>query len=120
MQRHSVIFSKHIRGDLTPPQWSALFTLLERGACSQNHLGRMTAMDVATIKGVVDRLKLKGLTKIGVDPSDNRRRVVELTMEGRRLARSSVARAGRITELTLAPLDGAARKTLLSLLSRLR
>jgi len=30
--------------------------LTETGPCSQNLLGRLTAMDVATIKGVIDRL----------------------------------------------------------------
>ena len=55
-QRHATIFAREIGINLTPTQWAALAKLTETGPCSQNHLGRLTAMDVATIKGVIDRL----------------------------------------------------------------
>src|SRR5579871_5825769 len=55
-QRHSGIFSRLMGNDLTPTQWAALAKLKEIGPCSQNLLGRLTAMDAATIKGVIDRL----------------------------------------------------------------
>jgi MarR family transcriptional regulator, lower aerobic nicotinate degradation pathway regulator len=55
-QRHATIFAKEIGINLTPTQWAALAKLTETGPCSQNQLGRLTAMDVATIKGVIDRL----------------------------------------------------------------
>ena len=41
-------------------QWAALAKLAEVGECSQNLLGRLVAMDVATIKGVVERLVRRG------------------------------------------------------------
>ena len=50
--------------DLTPTQWAALAKLRELGDCSQNHLGRLTAMDAATIKEVVDRLTVRGFTTV--------------------------------------------------------
>jgi hypothetical protein len=53
-QRHTTIFAAKMIEDLTPTQWAALAKLRELGDCSQNHLGRLTAMDAATIKGVVD------------------------------------------------------------------
>lgn len=62
-QRHSSIFSRDIGTNLTPTQWAALSKLAETGPCSQNQLGRLTAMDVATIKGVIDRLTARGLTE---------------------------------------------------------
>jgi hypothetical protein len=52
---------------------------------------------------VVERLKLKALTKVGVDPSDNRRRVIKLTVDGGLLARGSIVKAARMTESTRAP-----------------
>jgi hypothetical protein len=55
-QRHAAIFAREIGVNLTSPQWAVLSKLAETGACSQNQLGRLTAMDVATIKGVIDRL----------------------------------------------------------------
>jgi DNA-binding MarR family transcriptional regulator len=47
-QRHATIFSREIGINLTPTQWAALAKLTETGPCSQNQLGRLTAMDVAT------------------------------------------------------------------------
>ena len=43
---------------------------------SQNRLGRLKAMDVATIKGVIDRLTARGLTETSADPKDGRRLLV--------------------------------------------
>ena len=80
-QRHSVIFQQHVPLDLTPPQFSVLMKVLELGSCSQNELGRRTAMDVATIKGVVDRLRTRKLVTVRSDLKDKRRSVVEPTEE---------------------------------------
>ena len=55
-QRHATIFAREIGINLTSPQWAALSKLAETRPCSQNQLGRLTAMDVAAIKGVIDRL----------------------------------------------------------------
>src|SRR6202049_3588357 len=78
-QRHATIFARDIGINLTPTQWAALAKLLESGPCSQNQLGRLTAMDVATIKGVIDRLTARGLTETSSDPADGRRLLVRLT-----------------------------------------
>ena len=51
-QRHTTIFAAEMIESLTPTQWAALAKLREVGDCSQNHLGRLTAMDAATIKGL--------------------------------------------------------------------
>ncbi|MBN9002075.1 MAG: MarR family transcriptional regulator, partial [Rhizobiales bacterium] len=75
-QRHTSIFAASIGSQLTATQWAALSKLAEAGPCSQNQLGRLTAMDVATIKGVIDRLTARGLTETGPDPRDGRRLLV--------------------------------------------
>src|SRR6478735_9659946 len=85
-QRHATIFAREIGINLTPTQWAALAKLTETGACSQNQLGRLTAMDVATIKGVIDRLTARGLTETSPDPEDGRRLQVSLTRAGQQLA----------------------------------
>ena len=59
-QRHVAIFASHI-ADLTPPQFAALAKLSDVGETSQNQLGQLIAMDAATVKGVIDRLKSRGL-----------------------------------------------------------
>src|SRR5271168_4253012 len=78
-QRHATIFATRIGNDITPTQWAAMAKLYEAGATSQNQLGRMTAMDVATIKGVVDRLAKRGLIATMADKTDARRRLVALS-----------------------------------------
>jgi DNA-binding MarR family transcriptional regulator len=119
-QRHTTIFASHIGDELTPTQWAALVKLSEIGPCSQNFLGRLTAMDAATIKGVVDRLTKRRLTETMPDPEDSRRRLVALTPAGERLLRERVAAAAEITGRTLAPLAAADRAALLRLLKKLR
>ena len=119
-QRHSSIFSRDIGTNLTPTQWAALSKLAETGPCSQNQLGRLTAMDVATIKGVIDRLTARGLTETSQDPEDGRRLLVSLTRAGQQLAEKLAPNALAITRETLAPLDAKEREMLMALLSKLR
>jgi DNA-binding MarR family transcriptional regulator len=119
-QRHAVIFSAGIGSDVTPTQWAVLSKLYEMGPTSQNQLGRMTAMDVATIKGVVDRLMKRGLIGTRPDAADARRRLVVLTRAGRAMAEALFAHAFAISEATLAPLSEPERKTFQRLLSKLK
>jgi len=119
-QRHAAIFTRDIGINLTPTQWAALAKLNEAGPCSQNQLGRLTAMDVATIKGVIDRLTARGLTETSPDPEDGRRLLVSLTRTGREMAEKAAANALAISRVTLAPLDSKEREMLIGLLKKLR
>ena len=119
-QRHCVIFSAAFGDELTPTQWAVIAKLGEIGRCSQNLLGRQTAMDVATIKGVIERLARHDYVQTVVDPSDRRRLVVSLTAAGLALYDSKVAVAAAVSGETLEPLTGSERDTLLKLLKRLR
>jgi DNA-binding MarR family transcriptional regulator len=118
-QRHTTIFAAEMIDGLTPTQWAALAKLSEVGDCSQNHLGRLTAMDAATIKGVIDRLTGRGFTTVRPDPVDGRRLVVALTPMGSDLYDRAAPIAGLITDKTLEPLDADERSTLVALLRRL-
>ena len=119
-QRHTTIFFDEINDNLTPTQFSALVKLDEVGECSQNLLGRHTAMDAATIKGVTDRLKKRGLVDTVPDLEDKRRLLLTLTKQGKAVARSAAARGAEVTERTLAPLTVTQRNTLLKLLKKLK
>ena len=119
-QRHSAIFARDIGINLTPTQWAALVKLAETGPCSQNQLGRLTAMDVATIKGVIDRLTARGLTESGADPTDGRRLLISLTRLGQQAAEKGAMNATAITKETMAPLDAKERDSLIALLRKLR
>lgn len=118
-QRHTTIFAERMIEELTATQWAALAKLHERGALSQNLLGRHTAMDAATIKGVVDRLTARGFTTGKPDPTDARRLRIALTNEGRGVVKRAVSVALAITEETLRPLSATERKTLMRLLAKI-
>jgi len=117
-QRHLTIFAENIP-DLTPTQFAALCKLDEYGAASQNELGRKTSMDATTIKGVVDRLRQRGLVLSTPDGNDKRRIVVEITALGRATYTQYIAAALKISEQTLAPLSKAERAIFIALLAKL-
>jgi DNA-binding MarR family transcriptional regulator len=119
-QRHTLLFAEKMGADMTPTQWAALAKLGEKGPCTQNLLGRLTAMDAATIKGVIDRLCKRGLTETNPDPEDGRRLVVELTAAGQALVDQASASALAVTEDSLAPLSAGEREIFLELLKKLR
>ena len=119
-QRHAAIFTSGVDGDITPTQWAALAKLREAGPLSQNLLGRHTVMDGATVKGVIDRLLLRGLVEARPHPEDGRRRLIDLTEAGRDLVDNLAPRALLISAETLAPLEIAERQTFMRLLLKLR
>ncbi len=119
MQRHTSIFMGSMIEELTQTQFAVLAKLFEVGPCSQNHLGRLVYLDAATIKGVVDRLGLRGFITTGSDPSDRRRRAVSLTLDGTRVVEEAIKVAAGITAKTLLPLTADEQRVLLRLLKKL-
>jgi DNA-binding MarR family transcriptional regulator len=119
-QRHTTIFQDGM-GDvqLTPTQYAALVKIRDVGQISQNQLGRLTAMDPATIQGVVQRLAGRGLVDRTPDPHDKRLMQLRLTAKGRALVQAAIAHGVAITEATLAPLSETERPLFLSLLRKL-
>ena len=118
-QRHVAIFAGMMGDRLTTTQWAALSKLREIQPSSQNQLGRETAMDVATIKGVVDRLVVRGLVQTEQDPKDGRRLVLSLTEEGLAAIKRNVEIAAAVTDETLSPLSSAERMMLIELLRKI-
>lgn len=118
-QRHTGIFAAHMPDDLTPTRFAAMARLYERGALSQNELGRLTAMDVATIKGVVDRLRQRSLVFSEKDKTDARRQIISLTEKGRALMENVLQEARAISRETVKPLSAEESRTLISLLKRI-
>jgi MarR family transcriptional regulator, lower aerobic nicotinate degradation pathway regulator len=118
-QRHVALFTARMGDRLTTTQWAALSKLREIQPTSQNQLGRETAMDVATIKGVVDRLVARDLVQTAPDPNDGRRLILSLTGEGESLIERNVGAALTVTEETLAPLTSGERMMLIELLRKI-
>jgi DNA-binding MarR family transcriptional regulator len=119
MQRHTSIFTSRMIEGLTQTQFAALAKLYEVGPCSQNHLGRLIYLDAATIKGVVDRLHLRGFVTALNDPKDRRRRAVALTDRGRQVTEAAMRVAAEITAATLAPLTADEQRQISKLLRKL-
>jgi MarR family transcriptional regulator, lower aerobic nicotinate degradation pathway regulator len=118
-QKHAVLFLEYLGDDVTPTQWAAIAKLHELGSCSQNLLGRLTAMDAATVKGVVDRLMKRGYIESSPSPTDRRRVLITLTARGRKTYERGVERARRVSAATLARLKARDQAVLLRLLKEL-
>jgi len=120
-QRATQIFMAELgdRFQMTPTQYAALIKLYELGEQSQNRLGRLTAMDPATIQGVVKRLEERRLVERSGDPDDRRRSTLRVTEAGAALAREMLPFGRRVTEVTLERLGAAERAEFLVLLQRL-
>lgn len=119
MQRHTEIFFNNMDFGLTQPQFAALARLQMVGPCSQNELGRMVALDSATIVGVVNRLEARGLVSSVRNLEDRRRVTISLTDEGRKLIKKAMASGLKANELTLAPLSPDEQDQLIHLLRKL-
>lgn len=118
-QRHTGIFQNKIIEKLTPTQFSALIKISEVGTCSQNHLGRLVAMDAATTKGVIDRLHKKGLVTLSPDKNDKRRMLISLDTAALDIMDSLKKTGIEITKETLAPLSPKQQEQLLNLLQKI-
>ena len=119
-QRATAIFLERLSGvGLTPTQFAALAKLADEGELSQNYLGRLTAMDPATIQGVTRRLKGRELITGRADPKDGRRKLLRLSAKGVRLTKSVIPKSFAVTEEVLVPLSEKERRQFLRLLKRL-
>jgi DNA-binding MarR family transcriptional regulator len=76
-------------------------------------------MDAATTKGVIDRLRRKGLVESRPSDSDRRRLEVSLTLAGAELVRAMLPRARAVSAQTVAGLDAGEIEQLLALLDRI-
>jgi DNA-binding MarR family transcriptional regulator len=117
-QRNKALYAAVMPSDIAQPQFAVLARLLEVGPVTQNKLGRMTAMDAATVKGVVNRLVARRLLSIRRSPKDARVWIVDLTDGGRECIESLIEPALGAERQTLAALDPDERRLFLELLAR--
>jgi len=119
-QRVADVFAEVMAGfDVTPTQFSALVKLREAGPVPQSQLGRLIAVDPATIFGVVGRLAKRGYVEQAVSAADARVTLVGLTPAGREAAARMVAVADEVSRRVLEPLAEPERRALLDLLAKL-
>jgi DNA-binding MarR family transcriptional regulator len=119
-QRHMAIFQQNV-GDsqLTAVQFVTLCAVRDRGPSSLTELVKATAVDQATIRGIVERLKARDLITLEPDPEDRRKVIISLSDAGRQRIEETVPNAARISELTMSKLNPAERVAILFLLRKL-
>ncbi len=118
LKTHTTVFTANMIDSLTAPQFSTLAKLMEVGPCSQNYLGRLIHYDSATITGVINRLKNRGLIESIVDPLDRRRVAIDLTESGRTVAEEAIAAVKGISRETFSPLSASEHALLTKLLKK--
>jgi DNA-binding MarR family transcriptional regulator len=104
---------------VTPTQFAALAKLDDLAAVSQNQLGRLIAMDPATISGVIGRLTTRGYVQPSPDPKDARVVVLALTPAGKAAITAMKAVAADVSRKTLEPLTAAETAALVRALSKI-
>lgn len=119
-QRHMAIFQQNV-GDsqLTAVQFVTLCAVRDHGPSSLTELVKATAVDQATIRGIVERLKARDLITLEPDPEDRRKVIVGLSDSGRQRVEETVPHAAHITELTMSNLNPAERVAVLFLLRKM-
>ncbi|MBY4899134.1 MarR family winged helix-turn-helix transcriptional regulator [Cupriavidus sp. AU9028] len=119
-QRHVAIFQESIPdSDLTAAQFVTLCAVKEMEGCSLNDIVKATAIDQATIRGVIERLKARGFLAVAADPNDRRKLIVRMTSKGLALVDKTIPFAKAVTEATFGDLNEAERVALLFLLRKM-
>jgi DNA-binding MarR family transcriptional regulator len=119
-QRHVAIFQQEIPdARLTGAQFGVMCALRDHGDVSMSEICRATAIDQATVRGIVERLKARKLVTTSADDVDRRKVIVALDRGGKALLDEVIPAAHRISELTLAGLNTAEQVALLYLLRKL-
>ncbi|MFV3131003.1 MarR family winged helix-turn-helix transcriptional regulator [Niveispirillum sp. KHB5.9] len=119
-QISTALFLEETAGlDLTPPQYGVLMTIAAEPGRDQTFLSCRTALDRATITGVVDRLETRGLIRREVDPDNRRARLLYPTPDGLALLDRTGGRVDKVTEKLLSPLPADEQRLFLDLLRRL-
>src|SRR5690606_33668195 len=120
VQRHTAIFQQNVGDDqLTAIQFVTLCALRDRGRSSQAELVEATAIDQATIRGIINRLKARGLIALSPGRLDKRKVIASLTTEGEALLSRTIPRAREISRLTMGRLNPAEQVAIVYLLQKM-
>ena len=119
-QRGTALFQKAFEGySITPTQVAVLATLMRHGDLPQNQIGRITAIDTATLSPLLKRLETLGLTKRVVSEQDQRVNLIQLTPRGYDFTFEVLPISQRVSEELLAPLNQRDRKRFIELLNKI-
>lgn len=120
VQRHTAIFQQNVGDEqLTAIQFVTLCVLRDRGRSSQAELVEATAIDQATIRGIINRLKTRGLVRLSPEQMDRRKVIVELTLQGEALLSEIIPKAKKISQFTMGRLNPAEQVAMVYLLKKM-
>jgi DNA-binding MarR family transcriptional regulator len=111
-QKNQALWADLIGDEISSVQASVLVILMQKGPLSLAEAGRAAAMDPATTRGVVDRLKQRGLVSVGNDCKDRRKVIVKLKPKGRTVIETIQPLLPVVADATYAPLNVAERLAL--------
>jgi DNA-binding MarR family transcriptional regulator len=83
-QLRSRLWQETVPYDLTGPQYTVLGALFLNGRMDQGTLGQHAGLDKSTAAPIIERLRGRGLLVTTRDTADARRKLLDLTPEGRR------------------------------------
>lgn len=119
-QRHAAIFNDAMKTrQLTAAQFVVLCTVRDHDASSLSDIAKATAIDQATIRGVVERLKTRGLVIVRRDPSDERKVRVSMSKKGAHTTELAVPVVRDISTMTFKGLDPREQSVLVELLGKM-
>lgn len=102
--------------ELTGPQYTLLATLHNYGSMDQTALGARSTIDRSTLTPLLNRLQMRSWITKTVDPHNQRRRIIELTDDGRRVLVVTTRKARYLHYLLEKQFGGEKTKQLVELL----
>lgn len=114
------VFLQEAEGSgLTPTQFATLQTVVNQPGVDQRTLARAIGLDASTTGGVIDRLEARGLLRRRAASGDRRVRLLDATVDGRKLLADAVPAMRRAQARILEPLTPAEQREFVRMLRTL-
>lgn len=118
-QLHDALWLIHVDSTLTPLQYAVLTALELEPNIDQRTLGNRIALDKSTIGDLLARLSNRELIRRRSDDRDGRRRLLEVTEEGRDVLYRAAPKVAKVGEMMLSVLDDDEREELIRLMDKI-
>nr|WP_079035188.1 MarR family winged helix-turn-helix transcriptional regulator [Streptomyces hirsutus] len=118
-QAYLAAWLHNVDATLTGPQFAVLQITGENPGSDQRSIAALAALDTSTMADVARRLENRGLLSRTPSPADARRKLLDLTPEGRATVQAANQRARKLDEELLRPVPPEQRAQVLAYLSTL-
>jgi DNA-binding MarR family transcriptional regulator len=105
--------------DITPLQFSIMWTLNLHPGLDQITLAKYVALDRATCSNIVTRLESKGYLQRHINPENKRAKLVNLTSKGNKLLSEAKKPMDYVQKKLIEPLNAEEKKLFLKCLQKL-